>query len=156
MSISVVKVRWFVALFFTLDIFSFFTLGGTTLLGGGHLSVGRGAEVNLVTSLHPYPLLTPLTLYRRKPTMGRKAALLREPREPPQPPGDKEPQQPENPTENPPVTLETQPAVLGVPRRDWPPRPRRRPRKQEPCSKRLKAPQNPILQVRSAAKQEIQ
>ena len=113
--LSVMKVRWFVALFFTLHIFSFFTLGGTTLLGGGHLSVGRGAEVNLSTSLHPYPLLTPLTLYRRKLTMSRKAAPPREPREPPQPPGDPEPLQPENPTENLPVTLETQPAVLGAP-----------------------------------------
>ena len=113
--LSVMKVRWFVALFFTLHIFSFFTLGGTTLLGGGHLSVGRGAEVNLITSLHPYPLLTPLTLYRRKLTMSRRAAPPRKPREPPQPPGDPEPQQPENPAENLPVTLETQPAVLGAP-----------------------------------------
>ena len=47
--LSVMKVRWFVALFITLHISSFFTLGGATLLGGGHLSVERGAEVNLIT-----------------------------------------------------------------------------------------------------------
>ena len=76
---------------------------------GGHLSVERGAEVNLLTSLHPYPPLTLLTSFRRKLVMCRKAPLPRDPSQPIQPSRGPEPQQPETTMESPPLNLETQP-----------------------------------------------
>ena len=102
---------------YTSYFFLFYTRRGD-FARWGHLSVERGAEVNLLTSLHPYPPLTLLTSFRRKLVMSRKAPPPRDPTQPTQPtqpPRGSESQQPETTMESPPPTLETQPSSTSAP-----------------------------------------